>query len=156
MIQIIPARPTHIGPIATRMREIDKLECAVFGHSPKNALRAGLMSASLAWTALVNGRPEAMFGVSTVSLLDNEGRPWMLMTDEAMRHSVALVRFGRVYTEAIQRHYAILQNWVHAENAVSIRWLSRLGFAVGSVDVINGQPMRVFARCRSILPFAIL
>jgi hypothetical protein len=148
MIEIVPARPTHIGPIATRMRDIDRLECRVFGHTPKEAIRYGLMSATMAWTAVIDGRPEAIFGVSTISLLEGSGRPWMLMTDEAVKHAVALVRFGYIYTEAIQRHYALLHNWVHAENDASIRWLSRLGFAVGSVDVLNGYPMRPFVRSR--------
>ena len=146
MIEIVPARPTHIGPIAVRMRDIDRLECLVFGHTPKEALRNGLMSASMAWTALVDGRPEAIFGVSTTSLLEGTGRPWMLMTNEAVKHAVPLLRLGRIYTEAIQRHYVLLHNWVHSDNAASIRWLSRLGFAVGSVDIINGYPMRPFVR----------
>lgn len=152
MIEIVPARLTHVGPIAVNMREIDKLECSVFGHSPKDALRLGLMASTIAWTALVDGKPVAMFGASTISLLDGIGRPWMLMTDEAMRHQKALVRFGHIYTAAIHRHYARLENWVHVDNSAAIRWLSRLGFAVGGVDVIRGQPMRPFVRCVTPLP----
>lgn len=152
MIEIVPARVTHIGPIATRMRAIDVLECSVFGHTPKQALRLGLMGSTLAWTALVHGRPEAMFGASTISLLDGTGRPWMLMTDEAGRHHRALVRLGRIYTEALHRHYVQLHNWVHADNASSIRWLSRLGFGVGGVEVVRGHPMRPFIRCATQSP----
>lgn len=147
MIEIVPTRMTHVGPVATRMRIIDRIECAAFGHTPKTALRNGLLGSAMAWTALIDDRPEAIFGVCTTSLLEGTGQPWMLMTDEALRHSVALLRFGRIYTEAIQRHYALLHNWVHADNGPSIRWLTRLGYAVGSVDVINGHPMRPFIRC---------
>jgi hypothetical protein len=152
MIEIVPARFTHVGPIATRIREIDRIECMVFGHSPKEALRNGLMASTIAWTALVDGRPEAMFGASTISLLDNTGRPWMLMTDDAMKHQKALVRLGRIYTDAIHRHYTRLENWVHCDNAAAIRWLSRLGFAVGGVEVIRGHPMRPFIKCATLLP----
>lgn len=146
MIEIVPAKLTHVGPIASNIREIDRLECGVFGHSPKNALRLGLMASTIAWTALVDGKPVAMFGASTISYIDGIGRPWMLMTNEAVKHQRAIVRFGRIYTAAIHRHYARLENWVHADNAAAIRWLSRLGFAVGGVDVIRGQPMRPFVR----------
>lgn len=110
MIEIVPAKLTHVGPIAVNMREIDQLECRIFGHSPKDALRLGLMASTIAWTALVDGKPVAMFGASTVSLLDGIGRPWMLMTDEAVRHQKALVRLGRIYTAAIHRHYARLED----------------------------------------------
>jgi hypothetical protein len=82
MIEIVPARYSHIGPIASRMREIDRLECLIFGHTPKQALRHGIALATVAWTVLIDGRPEAMFGASTISLLDGSGRPWMLMTED--------------------------------------------------------------------------
>lgn len=128
------------------MRDIDQLECAVFGHSPKQALRNGLLASSIAWTVKIEDRPEAMFGAATMSLLDASARPWLLMTDVAAKHHRALVRLGRIYTDALHRHFDILENWVHADNASSIRWLARLGYAIGSVDVIHGQPMRPFIR----------
>lgn len=147
MIEIVPASPSHIGPIATRLRSIDRMECLVAGHSPKQALRVGITASAVAWTAKIDGRPEAMFGVTTVSLMEGRGRAWLLMTDEAARQHRALVRFGRLYTEALQRHYTVLENHVHAHNDKAIRWLARLGFVIGPVDVINGQPMRPFIRC---------
>jgi len=146
MIEIVPAQYKHINSIANRMRDIDQLECWIFGHSPKQALRQGLASATIAWTALVDGRPEAMFGARTLSLIDGSGCPWMLMTDEAVRQRRALLRFGRIYTEALHRHYALLHNWVHARNETSIRWLARLGYGIGGVEVMRGEPMRPFVR----------
>jgi hypothetical protein len=151
MIEIVPARMTHIGPIATRIREIDELECRMWGRSPKQSLRLGLQASTLAWTALIDGRPEAMFGASTISLIDGSGRPWMLMTEEAVRHRRALLRLGRLYTAALHEHYILLHNWVHAENNLALRWLARLGYGIGGVEVIHGQPMRPFVRCASPL-----
>lgn len=147
MIEIVPARPQHVGPIATRMREIDRKECFALGHMPKDALRWGLLGSAVAWTAKVDGRPEAMFGAVPISILEGRGRPWMLMTEDAIRHKRALLRLGRIYTDAIHRHFEVLENFVHADNAVAIRWLARLGYAVGAVDVIMGEPMRKFLRC---------
>jgi hypothetical protein len=146
MIEVVPARPQHLGTIARRMREIDRLECEVAGHTPKEALRTGLLGSSIAWTVKIDGRPEAMMGAAPVNFLEGRGRAWLLMTDVAARHSVALVRLGRIYTAALHRHYPILENWIHADNDKTIRWLSRLGYAVGAVDVIRGQPMRPFIR----------
>lgn len=146
MIEVVPAKPHHIATIARRMRAIDKLECKVMGHTPKGALRGGLMGSTIAWTVLIDGRPEAMMGAAPISLIAGLGRPWLLMTDRAGAHAVTLVRLGRIYTEAMHRHYSLLENWVHADNVKTIRWLSRLGYAVGPVDVIRGQPMRPFAR----------
>lgn len=146
MIEVVPAKPQHIATIARRIRAIDKLECETFGHSPKSALRMGLMGSTIAWTVMIDGRPEAMMGAAPVSMVGSMGRPWLLMTDVAGRQAVTLVRLGRIYTAAMHRHYATLENWVHADNVKTIRWLSRLGYAVGPVDVIRGQPMRPFIR----------
>jgi hypothetical protein len=146
MIEIVAARPTHIGPIATRMRDIDRLECLIFGDSPKTALRRGLITSTVAWTALLDGRPEAMFGAAPISTIEGRGRVWLLMTDEAVRQRRALMRLGRIYTAALHRHFPILENFVHAHNDTASRWLARLGYALGPVDVIAGAPMRGFVR----------
>ena len=119
------------------------------GSSPKDALRTGLVGSTLVWTVKIDGRPEAMMGATPISMTDGTGTPWMLMTDVAARQRKALLRLGRIYTEAMHRHYEALTNWVHADNVASIRWLSRLGYAVGAVDVIGGEPMRRFYRQRS-------
>lgn len=150
MIEVVPARATHVGPIATRMRAIDREECRVFGFTPKAALRHGLLYGD-AWTVIIDGKPEAMFGVVAVNLISGTGRIWLLMTDVAARQSKALVRLGHRYTEALHAHFPILQNDVHADNVRAIRWLTRLGYYVGPVDVINGQPMRSFIKCRAAM-----
>jgi hypothetical protein len=147
MIEVVGARPVHVGPIANRMRDVDKLECGIAGYSPKEALRYGMLNSTIAWTVLVDGRAEAMFGVCPVSTIESRGRPWLLMTDDALKHRRAILRLGWRYTQAIHRHFAILENYVYARNDVAIRWLARLGYAVGPVDTANGQPIRRFIRC---------
>jgi ribosomal protein S18 acetylase RimI-like enzyme len=147
MIEVVPALLTHVGPIATRMREIDQKECRWGGHDPKTALRLGLRSSMVAFTVKINGRPEAMFGVVTTNFIYGEGSIWMLLTDDGAKQSRALVRLGRIYTAAFMRHWNLLRNHVHADNHKAIRWLSRLGFVVGPVDVIRGEPMREFSAC---------
>ena len=73
MIEVVPAHPRHINTIAKRMSAMDVKECEVFGHSPKQALRLALIRSHLAWTVMIDGRPEAMMGATTVSLLDSVG-----------------------------------------------------------------------------------
>lgn len=116
------------------------------GHSPKGALRTGLLGSTIAWVVKIDGRPEAMFGATPISIVEGRGRPWLLMTDVAEKQHRALMRLGLIYTQIMQFNYPVLENWVHAENAKTIRWLTRLGYTVGSVDVIKGMPMRPFTR----------
>lgn len=146
MIEFVAASPAHVGTIANRMREIDVRECAIMGRTPKQALRLSLKASVAAWTAKVDGRPEAMFGVSTLSLLGGEGSPWLLMTGDAVRHARSLLVDARRYSDILQAMFPVLTNNVHADNAVAIRWLERLGFTVGPVFDMSGHPMRPFER----------
>lgn len=148
MIEVVPASPAHVGTLAVRMRPIDRLECSIMGHSPKSALRQSLTDATVAWTAKVDGRPEAMFGASTIGLLTGEGSPWLLVTDTGAHHAKALVAFGKQYTEEMQRIFPILKNRVHAHNSTAIRWLRHLGYRIGPVFDMNGHPMRELERRR--------
>lgn len=118
----------------------------MMGQSVKDALRFGLMYGQMTWTAKVDGRPEAMFGAVVGSMLEGRARVWMIMTDEAATHHRALVRFGRIYTEALHQHFTVLENYVSADNDLAIRWLTRLGYVVGSVDVVRGYKVRPFFR----------
>ena len=146
MMEVIPARPQHIATIARRIREIDAIECMAMGHTVKEALRTGLLGSTIAWTIVIDGRPEAMLGATPISFVEGRGRPWLLMTDVAARKHTALLRLGWIYTQALHRHYPLLENWIHADNARTIRYLTRLGYAIGAVDVIRGHPMRPFMR----------
>src|SRR6478735_11958123 len=113
------------------MRDIDRLECATMGHTPRGALRSGILGSTICWTVMIDGKPEAMMGAAPSNLIDGVGRPWLLMTDAAGRQHVTLVRLGRIYTAAMHRHYSRLENWIHADNNRTIRYLTRLGYAIG-------------------------
>ena len=128
------------------MREIDRLECRIGGHSPKEALRLSLYTSTLAWTVKIDGRPEAMFGVAPVCLISGEGSPWLLLTDVAARKAVTLVREGRRYSDAMQAAFPVLANVVHADNRTAIRWLQRLGYGIGEPFDAGGHAMRPFER----------
>lgn len=147
MIEVVPARPQHVGTIATRMQDIDRLECLASGRSPKDSLRYGLRNSISSYTVKIDGRPEAMLGVLTTSFVHCEGAPWMLLTDTGAKQHKAIVRLGRQYIQSLFDHYELLHNKVHADNEKAIRWLASLGFAIGPVDVANGQPVRKFSRC---------
>ncbi|QNA85146.1 hypothetical protein G4G27_14930 [Sphingomonas sp. So64.6b] len=138
-VTLVPARATHIGPIAHRLREHDRIECAALGHTPKQALRAGLTASSLCLTALVDGRPEAMFGLVVTNALYGEGRPWLLGTDIVYRQPRALLHHGPRAIGAMLDSTPRLSNLVACRNARAIRFLARMGFAFGKETVVHNQ-----------------
>ena len=113
------------------MRADDVTECAAMGHAPKQALRDGLIASTLSFTALVDGRPEAMFGLVVTSALNGEGTPWMLGTDAIYDHPRAMLRWGPRFVAAMLDSTPALSNLVAVDNVRAIRFLRRLGFSIG-------------------------
>lgn len=145
MIEVVPARATHIGPIATRIRDIDRIECEAMGHSPKQALRSGFLLSDRCWTALVDGRPEAMFGSITLSAIDRRATVWFLGTDEVYRHGRALLRMGPgLIAQAVDSRWQA-SNLVSSANRKAIRLLEAWGFTVEPEElIVSGIPFRPF------------
>ncbi|MES2055177.1 MAG: hypothetical protein V4564_04485 [Pseudomonadota bacterium] len=109
------------------MREVDRVECLALGHSPKQALRAGLTTSSLCLTAFVKKRPEAMFGLVVTNALCGEGRPWMLGSDAIYRQPRAMLRLGPLFLSAMLDSTSSLSNLVACRNSRAIRFLARMG-----------------------------
>lgn len=144
-IVVVQARPAHVRSIAKRMRQADRDEVfAASGRSPGAALAYSLRKSSHAWTALIDGRPEVMFGVGDLNVLARVGAPWLLGTDAVERHYVTFLRRSVDFRQQLSRRYTLLTNFVDERNHMSIRWLKWLGFSfTGSIEV-GGHPFRLF------------
>lgn len=144
-IQIVPARAGHILSIARRMRQADRDEVwAAAGKSPAEALIYSFRKSSFAWTALVDGRPEVMFGVGDVNILTGVGAPWLLGTEAVEKHTVAFLRRSVEFRTQLMARYSVLRNFVDDRNKVSIRWLKWLGFKLLDPVEMNGHSFRLF------------
>jgi hypothetical protein len=145
-VEIVAASPAHVGTIAARMRAADVAECRAFGHSPRQALRSGLMGSTISLTAKVEGRPEAMIGLAPVSLIEGKGTPWMLGTDAIHRQARALLTIGPAIIARFLDSSPSLANLVSARNDRALRLLKALGFEIGDeVEMIGGIPFLGFA-----------
>lgn len=150
-VHVVPARATHVGPIASRIRDIDRIECEAMGHSAKQALRQGFMLSDRCWTALVDGRPEAMFGAVTVSAIDRRATVWFLGTDEVYRHGRLLRSWGPslIHRAVDSRWWA--GNLVSSANGKAIRLLRAWGFTVEPEEqMVSGVPFHQFWMIRDV------
>jgi hypothetical protein len=152
-IEVVPAAPEHIGPIAAAMRPEDVLEVAAAGgETPRGALEDGLRRSEIAETLLVDGRPVAMWGVAPdderpFGFGQDAGIVWLLATGEVATIPVA---FCRAAMEALERHgpkYSALRNAVDARYTTALRWARWLGFRVGPAVPagVNGEPFHGIA-----------
>lgn len=108
-----------------------------------------MLASDEAWTAKVDGRAEAMFGIVTVSAIDRTARPWFLGTDEVYRHGRLLLVVGRRLVARWLDSSTRLEQVVASENARAIALLRRWGFTVGETEtMIGGMAFRHFWRER--------
>lgn len=142
----VDVRPTVAGDtemFASRLRAPDRREL-IAGGSPDfgRALRESAGCSLFCWTATADGEPVAIGGVSAVSVLGGIGAPWLLGTDLLDRYSRVLVRQAPGYIAKMHEAFPVLVNFVHAENARSVRWLKALGFEVH--DPVELRPGALF------------
>lgn len=144
-VRLIPAEWKHINTIANRMRSIDAQECQAMGRTPKQSLRIAITTSEKAWTALVDGRPEAMFGLVVEDLISGIGTPWFLGTDEVYRHGRELIMHGPGMLARLGDSIRVARNLVSSRNDRAIRLLRKWGFTVGDDEVIvRGVAFRHF------------
>lgn len=145
-VEVIPADVSHIATIAERMRAADVREVmAASGRTPHEALEVSLRKSSVAWTGLIDGRPEVMFGAGDLNVLTLTAAPWLLGTDEVEANYRQFLRRSVDWRDQLLQRYAVLRNVVDDRNEVSKRWLRWLGFTIGNPFVLaNGATFRLF------------
>lgn len=139
--EVQKAEPAHIPWVADNMREADVREVwASSRFTPAQALETSLSSSTMAWTCLVDGIPTLMWGAARRGcILSETGVPWLLGTDSISRVSRAFVRHSRGYVARMQEEFPYLENHVHAENILSMRWLRWCGFLIDDEPTVINQ-----------------
>lgn len=147
---IVPALPEHIPAIAGDMRAADRREVwASHRHTPEEALEMSLACSDLAWTCFVNTSPAFMWGAARHgSILSSTGHPWLLGTPRIYAVRREFLRQCPLYVNAMQEAFPLLENFVHAKNPASIRWLQWCGFTVEKdvPEIINDEDFYRFWR----------
>jgi hypothetical protein len=128
--RLIDATKADLLAIAEDMRPKDREEVWLsHRHRPRQAIEhAAKLSI---WTKIVvdDEGPLAAFGLggmpaSTVCF------PWMLGTTRSLAAWRAWARFSRPIVQQMAKDVELLENWVHAGNIQSVRWLGMCGFTL--------------------------
>ena len=127
--KIVPTTVPHIEELAETMRQCDVDEVWASSHTtPLEALQRGVQFSQEPFTGLMDGKVVCIFGVSQISPLSEEARPWLLASDLIDETAHTFLRVNRVYIREIKKKYPFLQNWVDCRNEKAIRWVKWLGF----------------------------
>lgn len=129
MIEIVPARATHLRRLAAVMRQADRDEVmARSGKTPLAALMASYRGSRECWVVLIDGKPEVIFGIGDINVLAGIASPWLLGSDAVWSHKKEFLRGSRRWLRQLSSRYLLLVNVVDCRNCASIRWLGWLGF----------------------------
>lgn len=148
MIEVVVATQEHAAAMAPVMRQEDAEEVVALGMSPIEALSYSLAASRIAHTALIDGKPAAMWGACPESLLGEKALLWMLGTDHVPRNAKALLRMSRAFVAHIQAQYPILECFVDMRYHAAVRWVAWLGFEHAGTATINGMPFVAYQRKR--------
>lgn len=141
-----------IVEIAPRMRQQDVDELWAIGrHTPVEALVQSLSMSDYTFTGVIDGRPEAMFGLSVISHVTGHGSPWFLGTDEILNHRRDFMRASVQWRDMFLKRTPILTNCVDDRNELSKRWLRWLGFELTDPVPMgyDGHKFRMFSYRRA-------
>lgn len=130
-LEFVPAREHHMPLLASALRPADKAECEALGHTVGEVLADSLAISVEAWTALEDGAPIAMWGLTAPSFLGRVATPWLLTGEGVERHKKVFLRETRWWVhERALLMFPHLLNVVDARYTRALRWLKWLGFTV--------------------------
>jgi len=121
----------HVEHVAKHMRQADRNEVWASNHlTPEESLRKSVDYSIISRTALADGEPVLIAGMAPYSILDDSGLPWMLATDGLLDIAIPFLKRCRQYVAEMLTFCNKLENWVHVDNEISIRWLAWMGFNI--------------------------
>lgn len=130
---VVPATQALLEGMIGRFRKVDVEEVyAMSGRDINEAAREGVRYSEKSWIGLWGSDPIVVFGVRRLSLLSDEGTPWLLGTDRIKEPGIkkAFIEGSVPFVLEMLRYFKYLENFVDARNTTSIRWLKLCGFTV--------------------------
>lgn len=145
---IVPSEAGDVFELKDNLRTEDITECQACGHTPIQALMEGYVWSDECYSAKINGKTEAMFGVSTYKQPEGYGVIWFLGSDISFKYPISLVKKGREYTQKWLERYTVLYNAVDGRNVKHIAWLKHIGFKFIEPTMINGYEFLQFYKTK--------
>ncbi len=124
---IVKASVRHVKPMALGMRAASWLAMQRYGGGARRAVFKAFTLSSYCRTALIDGKPVAMWGV-VGSLLDERADVWLFLSRDIGRMPLAIVREARAELGVATEQYSYLEATIVPEDEASIRFARFLGF----------------------------
>ena len=124
---IVPASVRHVRAMSQSMRPEASLAVMPFGFEPRAALRRAFVASFNCRTALVDGKPAAMWGVAG-ALLGDTATVWLVLSRETQQMPRAVLREARAELRRAAQSFRHVVATVLPNDEASIRFAVHLGF----------------------------
>lgn len=124
---IVKASIRHVKPMALSMRPAGYFAMEHYGGDPRRSVFQAFRQSFYCRTALIDGKPVAMWGVAS-TLLNEYAEVWLVLSHEIGRMPLAIVREARAELSRVTEDYSHLEATILPEDEASIRFAQFLGF----------------------------
>ena len=126
------------------LRRADELEALRMGETdPYQALAEGVRESDVALAAYTKHGIACIVGVYKDSLIGDDAMIWLLGHQDLEKYAVRFLKESRRVLAQFLTDYKLLENYVDADNALTLRWLEWLGFTVDRdkpIKTVMGHP----------------
>ena len=126
-VEVIPARPHHVGRMLRAMRHQHRVACTAAGVDQHRELATKLAESPHAFTYLVDGVPSAMWGVAG-TIMAPSGFVWLVVADAMAPHGARIAREARRQLDAVMATRSSLTTTIPVGDVVALRFAQHLGF----------------------------
>lgn len=121
---------TDVAKLEHRLRISDQKEIWASHHlTSREALEKCVHMAIFSLT-IENGQPMGIFGINPFAVTGQKAIIWMLATDDLDKIKHRFLKHSKEFVNMMLAWYPYLENWVHAKNVKSIKWLKYLGATI--------------------------
>lgn len=133
--------------IEKRMTDADRFELTITTNKePLDALCESVDASEESFVAVIDGVPEAVFGIATSKSDSSLGIPWLIGTRAIAANARELVRKGRQLIPQWAARYAGLYNVSSITHPAAHTWMLWLGFEPIQLLYVRGHAFISFVR----------
>lgn len=124
---VVPASIRHLKPMAAQLRAAACITLQGFGLKPRPALHRAFVASSYCRTALMDGKPIAMWGVKA-TMLGDTALVWLVLSETVTAMPISIVKEARSELAKVMETKREIAITVLPDDEAAIRFAVYLGF----------------------------
>jgi hypothetical protein len=125
--EVVTASIRHVKPLSASLRGAHCANLLAFNIEPRRALHDAFLASPFCRTALIEGRPVAMWGVKS-DLISPTGFAWLVISNEITGLSLSIIKETKKQLAEMMKTYHELAITVLPDDFAALRFAVFLGF----------------------------